>query len=157
MAKKEALEQERHSLKLSKSLTSVRIRNYLSCQESILRIVISAGKFSDNYFGQLFRTIISDNYFGQLFPQNYGRRLILKKLYGINYLAIKGKNFGFSVARRHKNAKLFTNVFARGRCYDQNFLRFLPIFDEKIGGLLENPCYDQFFSKTSSILSKERL
>jgi hypothetical protein len=33
----------------------------------------------------------------------------------------------------------------RGRCYDHNFLRFFPIFGEKIGVLLENQCYDQFF------------
>jgi hypothetical protein len=35
----------------------------------------------------------------------------------------------------------------RGRCYDHNFLRFSPIFGEKIGVFLENQCYDQFFFK----------
>jgi hypothetical protein len=33
----------------------------------------------------------------------------------------------------------------RGRCYDHDFLRFFPIFGEKIGVFLENQCYDQFF------------
>jgi hypothetical protein len=30
----------------------------------------------------------------------------------------------------------------RGRFYDNNFLRFLPIFSEKIGVFLKNQCYD---------------
>jgi hypothetical protein len=33
----------------------------------------------------------------------------------------------------------------RGRCYDHNFLRFSPIFGEKIGVFLKNQCYDQSF------------
>jgi hypothetical protein len=37
-------------------------------------------------------------------------------------------------------------VSARGRCYDHNFLRFLPIFGEKIGVFLKNQCYDQNFA-----------
>jgi hypothetical protein len=36
---------------------------------------------------------------------------------------------------------------ARGRCYDHNFLRFLPIFSEKIGVFLKNHCYDHIFCK----------
>jgi hypothetical protein len=43
-----------------------------------------------------------------------------------------------------------------GRCYDDNFLRFLPIFGEKIGVFLKYQCYDQFFSKCSFVLSKKR-
>jgi hypothetical protein len=35
----------------------------------------------------------------------------------------------------------------RGRCYDHNFQRFLPIFCEKNGGFLKNQCYDQIFAK----------
>jgi hypothetical protein len=34
----------------------------------------------------------------------------------------------------------------RGRCYDSNFLRFSPIFGEKIGVFLKNQCYDQNFA-----------
>jgi hypothetical protein len=30
-----------------------------------------------------------------------------------------------------------------GRCYDHNFLRFLPFFGEKIGVFLKNQCYAQ--------------
>jgi hypothetical protein len=41
-----------------------------------------------------------------------------------------------------------------GRCYDHNFLRFSPIFGEKIAVFLKNQCYDQFFN--SSSLSKKR-
>jgi hypothetical protein len=37
-------------------------------------------------------------------------------------------------------------VESRGRCYDHNFLRFLAIFDEKIGVFLKNQCYDQIFA-----------
>jgi hypothetical protein len=33
-----------------------------------------------------------------------------------------------------------------GRCYDHNFLRFLPIFREKIGVFLKNQCYDRNFA-----------
>jgi hypothetical protein len=33
----------------------------------------------------------------------------------------------------------------RGRCYDHNFLRFFPIFGEKIGVFLKYQCYDQLF------------
>jgi hypothetical protein len=38
-----------------------------------------------------------------------------------------------------------SNHASRGRCYDHNFLRFLPIFGEKIGVFLKNQCYDNFF------------
>jgi hypothetical protein len=34
----------------------------------------------------------------------------------------------------------------RGRCYDDNFLRFLTIFGEKIGVFHKNLCYDQNFA-----------
>jgi hypothetical protein len=44
----------------------------------------------------------------------------------------------------------------RGRCYDRNFLRFLPIFGEQIGVFLKNQCYDHFFAKINSNLSKKR-
>jgi hypothetical protein len=40
---------------------------------------------------------------------------------------------------------LKTCNFARGRCYDGNFLRFLTFFDEKNGVFLKNQCYDQIF------------
>jgi hypothetical protein len=43
---------------------------------------------------------------------------------------------------------------SRGRCYEHNFLRFLPIFDEKNGVFLINQCYDPNFTKLGSILSK---
>jgi hypothetical protein len=43
----------------------------------------------------------------------------------------------------------------RGRSYYHNFLRFLPIFCEKIGALLKNHCYDLFFAKTSSSLREK--
>jgi hypothetical protein len=43
-----------------------------------------------------------------------------------------------------------------GRCYDHNFLRFLPIFGEKNGVFLKNQCYDNIFAKNSSSLSKKR-
>jgi hypothetical protein len=44
----------------------------------------------------------------------------------------------------------------RGRCYDRNFLRFLPIFGVKNGVFLEtNVTYDHIFATTSSGLSKK--
>jgi hypothetical protein len=45
---------------------------------------------------------------------------------------------------------------SRGRCYDHNFLRFLPIFCEKIGVFLKNRCYDQNFAYFSFVLSQKR-
>jgi hypothetical protein len=33
-----------------------------------------------------------------------------------------------------------------GRCYDHNFLRFLPTFSEKIGAFLKKQCYEQNFA-----------
>jgi hypothetical protein len=44
----------------------------------------------------------------------------------------------------------------RGRCYDHNFLQFLPIFGEKIVVFLKNQCYDQSLAKTGCSLSKKR-
>jgi hypothetical protein len=39
-----------------------------------------------------------------------------------------------------------SNAIASGRCYDQNFMRFLPTFGEKkIAVFLKNQCYDNFF------------
>jgi hypothetical protein len=46
--------------------------------------------------------------------------------------------------------------FTWGRCYDHNFLRFFPIFGEKIGVFLKCQCYDQLFSKFSFVLSQKR-
>jgi hypothetical protein len=40
--------------------------------------------------------------------------------------------------------RTFVSPVARGRCYDHNFLRFLPIFGEKIG----------VFSQTNNIMIK---
>jgi hypothetical protein len=50
----------------------------------------------------------------------------------------------------------FLRMYIWGRCYDHNFLRFSPIFGEKIGAFLKNHCYDQVFRKTSFSLSKKR-
>jgi hypothetical protein len=48
-----------------------------------------------------------------------------------------------------RSIRIFFAFFVRshiwGRCYDHNFLRFLPIFCEKIGVYLKNQCYDQIF------------
>jgi hypothetical protein len=38
---------------------------------------------------------------------------------------------------------------------DHNFLRYVPIFGEKIGDFLKNQCYDEIYAKTSSSLSKK--
>jgi hypothetical protein len=42
-----------------------------------------------------------------------------------------------------------------GRCYDNNFLRFLTIFVEKNGFFLKNKCCDQIFAYFSFVLSKK--
>jgi hypothetical protein len=55
--------------------------------------------------------------------------------------------------RRRVGAKLAPSPFKKkpprrttwGRCYDHNFLRFLPIFGEKIGVFLKNQYYDHNF------------
>jgi hypothetical protein len=41
-----------------------------------------------------------------------------------------------------------------GRCYDHNFLRFLPIFGEKIGVFLKNQCYDPILHNLDLFLAK---
>jgi hypothetical protein len=52
--------------------------------------------------------------------------------------------------------KNFVFFKTRGRCYDHNFLRFFPIFGEKISVFLKYQCYDQLFSKFSFVLSQKR-
>jgi hypothetical protein len=39
-----------------------------------------------------------------------------------------------------------------GRCYDHNFLRFLPIFGETIGIFLNNQCCDHIFAKKLAVV-----
>jgi hypothetical protein len=56
-----------------------------------------------------------------------------------------------------RNCKLKSRkIGSRGRCYDHNFLRFFPIFGEKIGVFLKYQCYDQLFSKFSFVSSQKR-
>jgi hypothetical protein len=38
-----------------------------------------------------------------------------------------------------------------GRCYDRNFLRFVPIFGGKIGGFIKYQCYDHFLQKLAVV------
>jgi hypothetical protein len=48
-------------------------------------------------------------------------------------------------------------IFSWGRCYEDKFLRFLPIFGEKnIGVFLKNICFGQILAKTSSSLNRKR-
>jgi hypothetical protein len=56
----------------------------------------------------------------------------------------------YSFPLQHKVRK---SNWSWGRCYDHNFLRFLPIFGEKIGVFLKKQCYDQFFHNLA-LLSK---
>jgi hypothetical protein len=42
----------------------------------------------------------------------------------------------------------------RGRCYDHNFERFLPIFGEKIGIFLKNHRCDHIFAKVAAVCAK---
>jgi hypothetical protein len=58
-----------------------------------------------------------------------------------------------SLPKAYKENKL--NGEIRGRCYDNNFRRFLPIFGEKTGVFLKYQCYDQLFSKFSFVLSQK--
>jgi hypothetical protein len=55
-----------------------------------------------------------------------------------------------------KTDKKFEAEKARGRCCDHNFLRFLPIFGEKMMFFSENQCYDNNYAETSSSLSEKR-
>jgi hypothetical protein len=53
--------------------------------------------------------------------------------------------------------KIFSLDFEnKGRCYDHNFLRFLPIFGEQIGVFFKNQCYDQNFALFSFVSSQKR-
>jgi hypothetical protein len=42
----------------------------------------------------------------------------------------------------------FSHAHTHGRCYDHNYLRFLPIFCEKFCVFLKNQFYDANFTKT---------
>jgi hypothetical protein len=42
--------------------------------------------------------------------------------------------------------RLKTGSLIWGRCYDHKFLRFFPIFVEKIGVFVKYQCYDQLLS-----------
>jgi hypothetical protein len=44
----------------------------------------------------------------------------------------------------------------RSQCYHHYFLRFFPIFGDKIGVFLKYQCYDQLFSKFSFVSSQKR-
>jgi hypothetical protein len=61
----------------------------------------------------------------------------------IKYLLFILFYFVFLFYRSKAETICFWNAPTRGRCYDHNFLRFLPIFGEKIGVFLKNQCYDQ--------------
>jgi hypothetical protein len=54
------------------------------------------------------------------------------------------------------NRLLHRDKLTRGRCYNHNFLWFLPIFGGKIGVFLKNQCYDTIFTQYSLVLSKKR-
>jgi hypothetical protein len=43
-----------------------------------------------------------------------------------------------------------------GRCYDHNFLRFLPMFGKKLSFFSKTNAMITIFAKTSSSLSKKR-
>jgi hypothetical protein len=61
--------------------------------------------------------------------------------------------------RLHRNkiqSRRATVSVTRGRRYDHNFLRFLPIFGEKIGGFLKDQCYDQIILKFGFVLIQKR-
>jgi hypothetical protein len=60
-------------------------------------------------------------------------------------LCIESKTPIFSAEFFGENLLKNHDIGPRGRCYDHNFLRFLPIFCEKIGVFRKNQCYDQNF------------
>jgi hypothetical protein len=69
------------------------------------------------------------------------------------YLAIMGNYFGVQELKFDQIRfcpkicpKQFHKIGSSGQCYDHNFLRFLPIFGEKIGVFLKNQCYDPIFA-----------
>jgi hypothetical protein len=51
-----------------------------------------------------------------------------------------------NVCRQGLKHILYPRQTTWGRCNDHLFLRFLPIFGEKIGVFLKNQCYDQNFA-----------
>jgi hypothetical protein len=62
------------------------------------------------------------------------------------------------VCRRIRHAFVFCCIYRvpRGRCYDNNFLRFLPIFAEKIGVFSQKSMLCSNFCKNTCNLSKKR-
>jgi hypothetical protein len=55
-----------------------------------------------------------------------------------------------------KNAQNVAQIYFWGRYYDHNFLRFLPIFGEKIGVFLKTNVMIKILQKNCSILNKPR-
>jgi hypothetical protein len=49
------------------------------------------------------------------------------------------------------------NWLDAGACYEHNFLRFLPIFGEKIGVIIRKQCFDPIFEKTAVVWAKKPL
>jgi hypothetical protein len=52
--------------------------------------------------------------------------------------AMLGSGFGAAILQVW-SSQLYTQIW--GRCYDKNFVRFLPIFGEKFGAFLKIQCY----------------
>jgi hypothetical protein len=75
---------------------------------------------------------------------------------------VGGRNMGRNVLTytlprdKLSGDEMSENETSGGRCYHHNFLRFFPIFGEKIGVFHKYQCYDQLFSKFSFVLSQKR-
>jgi hypothetical protein len=50
----------------------------------------------------------------------------------------------------------FFVVGLRGRCYDHNFQRFLPVLGGKIDVFLKNQCCDPLKKTQAAVLAKKR-
>jgi hypothetical protein len=97
---------------------------------------------------------VGDCYFGQLFVEDYLScpDFWASSPHGSSCVPI---NFEQKWVRASILSNLETKLIW-DRCYDHNFLRFLPIFSEKIGVFLKNQCYDHFLCKITFCASQKR-
>jgi hypothetical protein len=84
----------------------------------------------------------------------------LYSAYADSFEELPGANFiNVNAVRRYFWSKIVGGIFhipeSWGRCYDHNFLRFFPIFGQKIAVLFKNQCYDQNFAYFSFVLKSK--
>jgi hypothetical protein len=80
-------------------------------------------------------------------------RLIMIKPFQVAFACSHKRNGFVGSQQRFSTSMAFDRESClQGRCYDHNFLRFSPIFGEKIGVFLKKQCSDQCFHNLALFL-----